>query len=124
MAADIAVWNPSFDVTPAQLIEGIITERGVVPKAAARDPAGFDIRAWLVKTSAAAANGSSVAANGGAAAAAAGTAAQSPAAQPGFQALNCETVKDYVAAQPQLAKHVGSPDTKGSWTGERRAGRS
>jgi hypothetical protein len=26
------VWNPSFDVAPAALIEGIITERGLVPK--------------------------------------------------------------------------------------------
>ncbi|MCI1642514.1 MAG: S-methyl-5-thioribose-1-phosphate isomerase [Actinomyces sp.] len=28
-AADTDVWNPSFDVTPARLIDGIITERGV-----------------------------------------------------------------------------------------------
>ncbi|KAI9814731.1 MAG: S-methyl-5-thioribose-1-phosphate isomerase [Pycnora praestabilis] len=28
----IRVWNPAFDVTPAQLIDGIITERGVVEK--------------------------------------------------------------------------------------------
>lgn len=26
VAAEIDVWNPSFDVTPAALIEGIITE--------------------------------------------------------------------------------------------------
>lgn len=26
----IAVWNPGFDVTPAELITGIITERGVI----------------------------------------------------------------------------------------------
>jgi methylthioribose-1-phosphate isomerase len=26
------VWNPSFDVTPAELIDGIITESGVVVK--------------------------------------------------------------------------------------------
>lgn len=117
MAADIAVWNPSFDVTPAQLIEGIITERGVVPKAAAGSTASFDIRGWLDQTSTAA-NGSSAAANGGTSAAA-DTAAKKLATLPGFQALNCDTVKDYVAARPQLAQHVGSPDTKGSWTGER-----
>ncbi len=34
MAAEIDVWNPSFDVTPASLIEGIITEHGLVPRAA------------------------------------------------------------------------------------------
>ena len=26
----VAVWNPAFDVTPAELISGIITERGVI----------------------------------------------------------------------------------------------
>lgn len=29
-AVDTAVWNPAFDVTPASLITGIITERGVL----------------------------------------------------------------------------------------------
>ena len=28
----LQVWNPGFDVTPGRLIEGIITERGLVPK--------------------------------------------------------------------------------------------
>ena len=28
--ADVAVYNPAFDVTPAELIAGIITERGVI----------------------------------------------------------------------------------------------
>ncbi|KAF2789496.1 Methylthioribose-1-phosphate isomerase [Melanomma pulvis-pyrius CBS 109.77] len=31
-ANGIAVWNPAFDVTPAELIDGIITEVGVVEK--------------------------------------------------------------------------------------------
>lgn len=29
--AGVAVWNPAFDVTPAELIAGIITERGIIP---------------------------------------------------------------------------------------------
>ena len=29
---ETAVWNPAFDVTPAHLIAGLITERGVVPQ--------------------------------------------------------------------------------------------
>ncbi|KAL4457683.1 hypothetical protein ABPG75_012548 [Micractinium tetrahymenae] len=122
VAAEIGVWNPSFDVTPATLIEAIITERGLVAKASASGT-GFAIRSWLTETStAAAANGSAAAANGGAAAAnggaagAAGVAAKKPATQPGFKALDCNAVKDYVAARPQLAKHVGSPDTRTSWT--------
>ncbi|PNS13819.1 Methylthioribose-1-phosphate isomerase [Sphaceloma murrayae] len=31
-ATGIDVWNPAFDVTPAELIDGIITEKGVVEK--------------------------------------------------------------------------------------------
>lgn len=31
-AAAIDVWNPAFDVTPAELIDGIVTEVGVVEK--------------------------------------------------------------------------------------------
>ncbi|KAI1447844.1 methylthioribose-1-phosphate isomerase [Annulohypoxylon stygium] len=30
----IAVWNPAFDVTPAELIDAVVTERGVVVKGA------------------------------------------------------------------------------------------
>lgn len=30
-APGIHVWNPSFDVTPAKFISGVITERGVFP---------------------------------------------------------------------------------------------
>jgi methylthioribose-1-phosphate isomerase len=33
-AKGIDVWNPAFDVTPAELIDGIITEVGVVEKSA------------------------------------------------------------------------------------------
>ena len=40
-ANGIDVWNPAFDVTPAELIDGIITEIGVVEK----DSSGkFDLR--------------------------------------------------------------------------------
>ncbi|XP_051148753.1 methylthioribose-1-phosphate isomerase [Andrographis paniculata] len=31
-ASGISVWNPAFDVTPASLISGIITEKGVITK--------------------------------------------------------------------------------------------
>jgi methylthioribose-1-phosphate isomerase len=31
-APRIGVWNPAFDVTPANLIDGVITERGVVER--------------------------------------------------------------------------------------------
>lgn len=38
----VRVWNPAFDVTPAELIAGIITERGVIA-----DPTTERIRAML-----------------------------------------------------------------------------
>ena len=30
-AEGVAVWNPAFDVTPAELVTAIVTDRGVVP---------------------------------------------------------------------------------------------
>jgi methylthioribose-1-phosphate isomerase len=33
-AQGIDIWNPAFDVTPAELIDGIITEVGVAEKGA------------------------------------------------------------------------------------------
>ncbi|CAI0452348.1 unnamed protein product [Linum tenue] len=43
-ASGISVWNPAFDVTPASLIAGIITEKGVITKA---DSDAFDIKAFV-----------------------------------------------------------------------------
>lgn len=44
-AEGIGVWNPSFDVTPAALIDGIITEAGVIRKDA--QSGVFDVRGFL-----------------------------------------------------------------------------
>jgi methylthioribose-1-phosphate isomerase len=41
----VRVWNPSFDVTPACLIAGIITEHGVITRAPHAEV--FDVRAFL-----------------------------------------------------------------------------
>ncbi|CAN0923322.1 Methylthioribose-1-phosphate isomerase [Linum grandiflorum] len=43
-ASGISVWNPAFDVTPADLITGIITEKGVITKA---DSDEFDIKTFV-----------------------------------------------------------------------------
>ncbi|KAK9697321.1 hypothetical protein RND81_08G029800 [Saponaria officinalis] len=45
-ASGISVWNPAFDVTPANLITGIITEKGVITKTG--DEA-FDIKGFAQK---------------------------------------------------------------------------
>lgn len=43
---NLSVWNPSFDVTPASLISGIITEQGVIlPNKEGK----YDVRAWLAE---------------------------------------------------------------------------
>ncbi|XP_057731424.1 methylthioribose-1-phosphate isomerase [Arachis stenosperma] len=47
-ASGISVWNPAFDVTPAGLIHGIITEKGVITKMSPAD--AFDIKAFIQKT--------------------------------------------------------------------------
>lgn len=39
----LQVWNPCFDVTPANLIEGIITDKGVLPK----KNGVFDVQAFM-----------------------------------------------------------------------------
>lgn len=41
----IDVWNPAFDVTPAELIEGLVTERGLIPRAACGQ--SFDVCGFL-----------------------------------------------------------------------------
>ncbi|KAG0227604.1 S-methyl-5-thioribose-1-phosphate isomerase [Actinomortierella wolfii] len=46
-ARGIGVWNPSFDVTPAELISAIVTERGVVLKEDGVQV--FDMKAFLEK---------------------------------------------------------------------------
>jgi len=46
---NISVWNPAFDVTPASLITGIVTERGSIKKAA--DGVAFDVASVMVSPS-------------------------------------------------------------------------
>ncbi|KAL8189088.1 hypothetical protein R6Q57_029349 [Mikania cordata] len=45
-ASGISVWNPAFDVTPANLISGIITEKGVITK---NGDDLFDIKGFVHK---------------------------------------------------------------------------
>ncbi|KAE9448863.1 hypothetical protein C3L33_19238, partial [Rhododendron williamsianum] len=45
-ASGISVWNPAFDVTPAHMISGIITEKGVVTK---KGSDTFDIKGFVQK---------------------------------------------------------------------------
>jgi 5-methylthioribose kinase len=108
-AAGVDVWNPAFDVTPARLLEGIITERGLVPRAAG---GAFDVRGWL----AAAEVGDAVDAAPAAAAAAAAPAPLPTA--PGYCQLDAAGARAYVAARPALAARVGPPAGAAAWSVE------
>ncbi|KAL6974619.1 S-methyl-5-thioribose-1-phosphate isomerase [Sarracenia purpurea var. burkii] len=47
-ASGISVWNPAFDITPADIISGIITEKGVITKSGSDT---FDVMGFVVKAS-------------------------------------------------------------------------
>lgn len=132
VAADgIGIWNPCFDVVPGNLVEGIITEKGLVP----RDPKGAHaVRAFmsalgLWSPEAAAANSGSsksvAAAPEGAAAAHHGSERPADKDEKGQyvvgRPLGEEGVREYVAARPSLAVHVGPPESAPSWNVEVRA---
>ncbi len=126
VAADLPVWNPSFDVTPAAIIEGIITELGVAWKTRPDSGGlggGYDLKRWLV-------------ANGGVDAPA--TAMLSvgeesllleseisnegldtrDSLQPDFTPLSDTAAIEYVAARPHLAIHVGATSDSSDWAVE------
>ncbi|CAK9144652.1 unnamed protein product [Ilex paraguariensis] len=47
-ASGVSVWNPAFDITPATIISGIITEKGVITKT---EIDAFDINGFTLKLS-------------------------------------------------------------------------
>ena len=91
-APGIGVWNPSFDVTPADLIEGIITEAGVLvkPEGAAAFPVPQHVGVAPPP----------------------GTHPDAPA---GFYALDETKVLDYVAGRPELAEQMGGAGSRANW---------
>jgi 5-methylthioribose kinase len=95
-AEGIDVWNPSFDVTPACLIAGIITEKGVVQKTS---DGNFEIGTFLASASASGAPVASETIN-------------IPA---GFYAMDVSSVLEYCASKPSIASALGGTDTKGAW---------
>ena len=96
------MWNPAFDVTPADLITGIITERGSVPKPAS---GSFDVLQFLSAPSPQLANGNGVYKEG----------KEEDQSTDGFVALDVDTVKDYLARVPHLAEQLGPQDSKSDW---------
>ncbi|KXZ55583.1 hypothetical protein GPECTOR_2g1133 [Gonium pectorale] len=111
-AEGVGVWNPSFDVAPGALIEGIITEKGMVPK----QDGAFQVRSFMAQLGLwAQPAGHSAAADHAADAVASGS-GSGPAVPRGFRALDLESVKHYVAARPGLQQRVGPADSVESWS--------
>ena len=101
VAADgIGVWNPSFDVTPACLIAGIITEKGMV-----RKNANGTIEV-----------GKFVAAAAGAADAPVTDAPAAAAPAAGFYAMDVDSVLKYCASKPSIAAALGGKANLQHWS--------
>ncbi|KAK3280797.1 hypothetical protein CYMTET_11376, partial [Cymbomonas tetramitiformis] len=82
-APGIGVWNPGFDVAPAGLIAGIITEKGVISKSSGADV--FPVKEFLTE---------------------AGSSAPSA-----FYALDEERILGYVANKAELSSKLGGSST-------------
>ncbi|KIZ04682.1 isopentenyl-diphosphate Delta-isomerase [Monoraphidium neglectum] len=121
-AEGIGIWNPCFDVVPGSLVEGIVTERGVVPRD--HDSGGHAVRAfmgalglWSPPAASGNGNGNGDAAADGSAAAEGGDEPKAVLGRP----LGEEGVRGYVAARPALAEKVGPPEGAADWQVEVRA---
>eukprot|EP00611_Tribonema_gayanum_P011956 TRINITY_DN2240_c0_g1_i2.p1 TRINITY_DN2240_c0_g1~~TRINITY_DN2240_c0_g1_i2.p1 ORF type:complete len:826 (-),score=232.08 TRINITY_DN2240_c0_g1_i2:415-2892(-) len=98
IAADgIRVWNPAFDVTPAELITGIVTDVGVIrPTLNAQGKKVFDIPAFLRAHSSATAIPDTVAAS------------SSCPAPVGYYPLLGGKVVDYICGLARVAEFMGT----------------
>ncbi|KAI8462416.1 MAG: hypothetical protein J3K34DRAFT_189039 [Monoraphidium minutum] len=110
-AEGIGIWNPCFDVVPGTLVEGIVTEKGLVPRDSAGG--GHAVRAFM------AALGLWAPPEGGGGEAEAAAAAAPGGGEGGAAvgaALGADGVRSYVAGRPELAAAVGPPGSEGSWS--------
>jgi 5-methylthioribose kinase len=124
VAADLPVWNPSFDVTPAAIIEGIITELGVAWKTRPDSGGlggGYHLKRWLMANGADEAPMRRVIGEEG-------LLLDSELSNEGletrdsslldFTPLSEQAAIEYVAARPHLAIHVGPTSESSDWTVE------
>ncbi|KAG0569049.1 hypothetical protein M758_6G057800 [Ceratodon purpureus] len=111
-ANGVGVWNPAFDVTPARLITGIITDQGVITKAANSDV--FDIPAFIAESKEGCPP-STKDSNGMAAPRSpqAGSAAKDGDIHASFKPLDETLVAGYVESQPGLVTILGG--TSADW---------
>ena len=106
VAADLPVWNPSFDVTPATLIEGIITEKGMAPRASVQS--SFSLRKWMVDSEAFEREKPRILSDES-------VELLSQVEIQSFEELTPSKAIEYVVSRPHLCIHVGDADTKEHW---------
>lgn len=97
------MWNPSFDVTPASLIEGIITERGLAPRISPHS--AFQLPAWV--KGADNREMSNISAEE--------STELLPADTGNFVELTTDMAIEYVISRPHLSIHVGDISSRDSW---------
>jgi 5-methylthioribose kinase len=88
----IGVWNPSFDVTPCSLIQGIITELGVAEASRGSADGVIDMAQFLQRNGLAERTKTAVAPVG---------------TGSGYRVLTVDTIVDYVKQIPQLRSRIG-----------------
>jgi 5-methylthioribose kinase len=88
----IGVWNPSFDVTPCSLIQGIITELGVAEASRGSSDGVIDMAQFLQQHGLTERTKTAVAPVG---------------TGSGYRVLTVDTVVDYVKQIPQLRSRIG-----------------
>eukprot|EP00889_Picochlorum_renovo_P000135 jgi/Picre1/27165/NNA_000134.t1 len=104
VAAELPVWNPSFDVTPAALIEGIITEKGMAPRVS-----GFQLRTWMLGQDASMHKVTSTEDSVDIGDLAGDTVAVN------FKEITPSDAKQYVSSRPHLSIHVGDVESRDEW---------
>lgn len=104
VAAELPVWNPSFDVTPAALIEGIITEKGMAPRVS-----GFQLRTWMLGQDASMHKVTSTEDSVDIGDLAGDTMAVN------FKEITPSDAKQYVSSRPHLSIHVGDVESRDEW---------
>ena len=116
-AEGINVWNPAFDVTPAWLIEGIVTERTCLykNKRGEKDQTGaaFDIGRHVEEIEAM--DGTMKKKKKVDANEAAKQNGDADMDGDGFYALNSSTVLDYVSQYPKVCAPIGGKASKEDW---------
>eukprot|EP00879_Flechtneria_rotunda_P017191 GHRR01018005.1.p1 GENE.GHRR01018005.1~~GHRR01018005.1.p1 ORF type:complete len:612 (+),score=268.65 GHRR01018005.1:221-1837(+) len=103
----IKVWNPCFDVTPGTLIEGIITEKGVVPRDAGTGR--HQVAKFIAAQQQQQVNGHAEAANSS-------NGCSKSNNSSSVLALDAAGVVSFLASRPDLAARVGPAGSESSWT--------